>query len=126
MNKRFDGVEFTAPEQAVAVGGSATSLRSLVGAMLEYETLERAIRVLTGDTIDTVAKRFELDPRRVRMLPAGVIVLEKISELLGCPLQIGKGALRDGVILDLLNRDRRTPGGGATLGRWQRRARFPG
>jgi hypothetical protein len=33
----------------VAVGGSATSLRALVGAVLEYETLERAIRVLTGD-----------------------------------------------------------------------------
>jgi exopolyphosphatase/guanosine-5'-triphosphate,3'-diphosphate pyrophosphatase len=91
------------PEQAVAVGGSASSLRSLVGALLEYETLERAIRVLTGDPIEHVAKRFELDPRRVRLLPAGVIVLEKISELLACPLQIGKGALRDGVIIDLLN-----------------------
>ena len=102
----FADVEAHRPEQAVAVGGSATSLRSLVGAVLEYETLERAIRVLTGDTIDTVAKRFELDPRRVRLLPAGVIVLEKISELLACPLQIGKGALRDGVILDLLNGDR--------------------
>ena len=32
--------------QAVAVGGSATSLRRLVGAVLEYETLERGIRVL--------------------------------------------------------------------------------
>ena len=99
----FAGVEVDRPEQAVAVGGSATSLRALVGSMLEYETLERAIRVLTGDPIDTVAKRFELDPRRVRLLPAGVIVLERISELLSCPLQIGKGALRDGVILDLLN-----------------------
>jgi exopolyphosphatase/guanosine-5'-triphosphate,3'-diphosphate pyrophosphatase len=87
----------------VAVGGSASSLRALVGAALEYEALERAIRVLTGHSIDTIAKRFELDPRRVRLLPAGVIVLEKISELLGCPLQVGKGALRDGVILDLLN-----------------------
>ncbi len=99
----FADVQVDRPEQAVAVGGSATSLRSLVGSVLEYETLERAIRVLTGDPVDTVAKRFELDPRRVRMLPAGVIVLEKISELLACPLQIGKGALRDGVILDLLN-----------------------
>ena len=67
----FEGVEVERPQQAVAVGGSATSLRSLVGAVLEYETLERAIRVLTGDPIDDVAKRFELDPRRVRLLPAG-------------------------------------------------------
>jgi exopolyphosphatase/guanosine-5'-triphosphate,3'-diphosphate pyrophosphatase len=99
----FDGVELEQPEQAVAVGGSATSLRTLVGAALEYETLERAIRVLTGDSIADVAKRFELDPRRVRILPTGVLLLEKLSELLGCPLQIGKGGLREGVILDLLN-----------------------
>jgi exopolyphosphatase/guanosine-5'-triphosphate,3'-diphosphate pyrophosphatase len=99
----FDGVELEQPGQAVAVGGSATSLRTLVGAALEYETLERAIRVLTGDSIAEVARRFELDPRRVRLLPTGVLLLEKLSELLGQPLQIGKGGLREGVILDLLN-----------------------
>jgi exopolyphosphatase/guanosine-5'-triphosphate,3'-diphosphate pyrophosphatase len=91
------------PDQAVAVGGSATSMRRLVGAVLEYETLERGIRVLSGDPIDEVARRFELDPTRVRILPAGVLLLEKVSELLGQPLQIGKGGLREGIILDLLN-----------------------
>jgi exopolyphosphatase / guanosine-5'-triphosphate,3'-diphosphate pyrophosphatase len=98
----FAGVEVEQPAQAVAVGGSATSLRALVGAVLEYETLERAVRVLAGAPIAEVAKRFELDPRRVKILPAGVLVLEKLSELLGQPLQIGKGGLREGVILDLL------------------------
>jgi exopolyphosphatase / guanosine-5'-triphosphate,3'-diphosphate pyrophosphatase len=44
----FSGVELEKPDQAVAVGGSATSLRTLVGAVLEYETLERGIRVLDG------------------------------------------------------------------------------
>jgi exopolyphosphatase/guanosine-5'-triphosphate,3'-diphosphate pyrophosphatase len=99
----FADEEFEQPDQAVAVGGSATSLRSLVGSVLEYETLERAVRVLTGDPIAEVAKRFELDPRRVRILPTGVLLLEKLSELLGRPLQIGKGGLREGVILTLLN-----------------------
>jgi exopolyphosphatase / guanosine-5'-triphosphate,3'-diphosphate pyrophosphatase len=99
----FKGIDLGPPEQAVAVGGSASSLRMLVGAVLEYETLERAIRVLTGNRTAAVAKRFELDQRRVRLLPAGVLLLEKISELLGCALQIGKGGLRDGVILDLLH-----------------------
>jgi exopolyphosphatase/guanosine-5'-triphosphate,3'-diphosphate pyrophosphatase len=99
----FADEEFEAPNQAVAVGGSATSLRSLVGSVLEYETLERAVRVLTGDPIADVAKRFELDPRRVRILPTGVLLLEKLSELLGQPLQIGKGGLREGVILTFLN-----------------------
>jgi len=99
----FAGVELPQPDQAVAVGGSATSLRRLVGAVLEYETLERGIRVLCGDPIADVARRFELDPQRVRILPTGVLLLEKLSELLGQPLQIGKGGLREGVILDLLS-----------------------
>ena len=99
----FDDVELEQPEQAVAVGGSATSLRTLVGAVLEYETLERAIRVLSTDEIAEVAQRFELDARRVKLLPAGVLLLEKFSDLLGKPLQIGKGGLREGIILDLLN-----------------------
>ena len=76
-------MEIEKPEQAVAVGGSATSMRRLVGAVLEYETLERGIRVLAGDPADEVARRFELDPVRVRILPTGILLLEKISELLG-------------------------------------------
>ena len=63
--------------------------------------------------IAEVAKRFELDPRRVRILPAGVLILEKLSELLGQPLQIGKGGLREGVILDLLQRRLQRRAGGA-------------
>jgi exopolyphosphatase / guanosine-5'-triphosphate,3'-diphosphate pyrophosphatase len=98
----FADVEVRRPEQAVAVGGSATSLSKLVGAVLEYETLERAVRVLAADPLAEVGRRFELDPRRVRLLPAGVLMLEKLSELLGQPLQIGKGGLREGIILDLL------------------------
>jgi exopolyphosphatase/guanosine-5'-triphosphate,3'-diphosphate pyrophosphatase len=99
----FEDVELEPPDQAVAVGGSATSLRTLVGAVLEYETLERAVRVLSSDEISEVAKRFELDSRRVKLLPAGVLLLEKFSQLLGQPLQIGKGGLREGIILTLLN-----------------------
>jgi exopolyphosphatase/guanosine-5'-triphosphate,3'-diphosphate pyrophosphatase len=99
----FEGVELEQPAQAVAVGGSATSLRRLVGAVLEYETLERGIRVLCGDPAADVSRRFELDPTRVRILPTGVLLLEKVADLLGRPLQIGKGGLREGVILDLLN-----------------------
>jgi exopolyphosphatase/guanosine-5'-triphosphate,3'-diphosphate pyrophosphatase len=103
ISEFFEDVEIEQPAQAVAVGGSATSLRKLVGAVLEYETLERAVRVLASDEIAEVARRFELDPRRVRILPTGVLLLEKLSQLLGQPLQIGKGGLREGIILDLLN-----------------------
>ena len=99
----FADVEIDCPDQAVAVGGSATSLRRLVGSVLEYETLERGIRVLTSAPAAEVARRFELDARRVEVLPSGVLLLEAISQLLGQPLQIGKGGLREGIILELLN-----------------------
>jgi exopolyphosphatase/guanosine-5'-triphosphate,3'-diphosphate pyrophosphatase len=99
----FSDVEIEPPEQVVAVGGSATSLRSLTGVVLEYETLERGIRVLCGDDSTVVARQFELDPVRVRILPTGVLILERISELLGQPLQIGKGGIREGIVLDMLN-----------------------
>ncbi len=39
----------------------------------------------------------------MRILATGVLLLEKVSELLGQPLQIGKGGLREGVVLDMLN-----------------------
>ena len=50
-----------------------------------------------------VARRFELDSRRVRILPAGVLLLEKFSEMLKVPMQIGRGGLREGVILDMIH-----------------------
>lgn len=99
----FAGVEIAKPEQVVAVGGSSTSLRRLTGVVLEYETLDRAIRVLCGDESIEIARQFELDPVRVKILPTGVLILEKLSELLGQPLQIGKGGIREGIVLDMLN-----------------------
>jgi exopolyphosphatase / guanosine-5'-triphosphate,3'-diphosphate pyrophosphatase len=89
-------------ERGVAVGGSATSLRRMVGAELNHETLERGIAILIGDEVMEVAQRFELDPTRVRLLPAGMLVLEAVSDALGLTLTIGNGGLREGVILEML------------------------
>jgi exopolyphosphatase/guanosine-5'-triphosphate,3'-diphosphate pyrophosphatase len=99
---RFEGLEVPPVERAVAVGGSATSLRRLVGAELAHDTLERAIQILCTTEISEIATRFELDARRVRLLPAGMLILESISDALGMPLTIGNGGLREGVIIDML------------------------
>ena len=98
----FEGLEVDTPVLGVAVGGSATSLRRLVGAVLEHETLERGIRVLASNSIDEVARRFELEPERVRLLPAGILILEAAADRLGVPLQIGRGGLREGVVLEMM------------------------
>lgn len=97
----LEGLDVPACGSAVAVGGSATSLRRLVGAVLEPETLQRAMRVLSGDTCAAVAQRFDLDPERVRLLPAGILILDAASRSLDRPLQIGRGGLREGVCLEL-------------------------
>ena len=98
----FEGLEIPGVERAVAVGGSATSLRRLVGVELEHEALERGLRILASGRVEEVAGRFDLDPERARLLPAGMLILEEASDRLGWPLRIGKGGLREGVILERL------------------------
>ncbi|MDQ3588574.1 MAG: hypothetical protein M3350_03435 [Actinomycetota bacterium] len=98
----FEGLEPPRPELALAVGGTAASLRRVLGAELEHETLERGIRVLSTSSVADVSQRFELDPVRVRLLPAGILVLEALSDLLEMPLRIARGGLREGVILELV------------------------
>jgi exopolyphosphatase/guanosine-5'-triphosphate,3'-diphosphate pyrophosphatase len=95
----FEGLDLPHIDKAVAVGGSATSLRRLVGAELSHETLERGLRILTESPAAEVAERFDLAPERVELLPAGMLVLEELSDLIGMPLSIGNGGLREGVIL---------------------------
>ena len=98
----FEGFSLPTPELAVGVGGSSTSLRRLVGGILDHETLERGLRILATQPSEEIARAFELEPERVRLLPAGMLILEEISDRLGRPLMIGRGGLREGVILELL------------------------
>jgi exopolyphosphatase / guanosine-5'-triphosphate,3'-diphosphate pyrophosphatase len=93
--------EVPATECAVAVGGSAASLRQLVGDVLAPPSLERALGVLSAAPAAEVAERFSLDAERVRLLPAGILILDAASQRLGQPLQIGRGGLREGLVLDM-------------------------
>jgi exopolyphosphatase / guanosine-5'-triphosphate,3'-diphosphate pyrophosphatase len=97
----LEGVAPPPVDHAVAVGGSAASLRRLVGAVLEPETLQRALRVLSEAPAGEVARRFDLEPERVKLLPAGILALDAAAHALGRPLQIGRGGLREGVLLDM-------------------------
>jgi exopolyphosphatase/guanosine-5'-triphosphate,3'-diphosphate pyrophosphatase len=97
----FEGLRTPPITRAVASGGSATSLRRMAGGELSHEALERAIRLLASAPADDIAERFELDPERVRLLPAGVLILEAVGDVLGQPLKIGNGGIREGVVLEL-------------------------
>jgi exopolyphosphatase/guanosine-5'-triphosphate,3'-diphosphate pyrophosphatase len=97
----FEGLALPPVEAAVAVGGSAASLRRLVGAVLDADSLQRALRVLAEEPADAVAERFSINRERVLLMPAGLIVLDAAAAALGRPLKIGRGGLREGVILEL-------------------------
>jgi exopolyphosphatase/guanosine-5'-triphosphate,3'-diphosphate pyrophosphatase len=88
-------------EAALAVGGSANSLRMLAGPRLDDLSLERALHVLGHSTAAEVARDHEIDVRRVKLLPAGIAILSAVSGLLGVPMQVARGGLREGVVLRL-------------------------
>ena len=98
----FEGLDPPPAAQAVAVGGSATSLRRLVGAELRHDALERSIRILATTPSAEVARRFDLAVERVRLLPGGILIFDALSQRLGQSLQIAAGGLREGVILEAL------------------------
>ena len=87
---------------AVAVGGSAASLRRLVGDALDPRSLANALQVLSGAPCGEVAERMAIDAERVRLLPAGILILDAAAKRLGQPLQIGRGGLREGIVLDMV------------------------
>ena len=96
----FDGLDVPHPAEAVAVGGSAASLCRLAGPLLTSDTFARSLRELTSEPAEAVARRFGLDVRRVRLLPAGLLILQAAPELFGLPLTVARGGLREGVLLE--------------------------
>jgi exopolyphosphatase/guanosine-5'-triphosphate,3'-diphosphate pyrophosphatase len=90
------------PEVVVAVGGSATSLGRVAGRVLDAAAFERALSVLAGATATAVAERFLIDPQRARLLPAGLLILQGTARLLEATIEVGRGGIREGVLLEAL------------------------
>lgn len=94
------GLEPPKPAEALAVGGSAASLFRLAGSRLDSEAFVRLLGLLATERASDVARRFAIDVQRVRLLPAGLLILQGASELFGAPLQVARGGLREGVLLE--------------------------
>ncbi len=97
----LDGVQPPATARVVAVGGSATSLRRIAGPTLDAAAFSRVLTLLGEAPAAELARRFELDEDRVRLLPAGLLVLEAAAELFGAPLEVANGGLREGLLLEV-------------------------
>jgi exopolyphosphatase/guanosine-5'-triphosphate,3'-diphosphate pyrophosphatase len=97
----LDGAQPPPVAHVIAVGGSATSLRRIAGARLDAGVFERMLALLSAEPAVVIARRFELDTDRVRLLPAGLLILEAASERFGAPLEVGRGGLREGLLLEV-------------------------
>ncbi len=96
----FDGVQPPPASHAVAVGGSATSVRRIAGPLLDDSAFERVMAELVAARSVDVAERFALDADRVRLLPAGLLILRAAAERFGRPLEVARGGLREGLLLE--------------------------
>ena len=94
--------EIPQPQHASAVAGSASNLRRMVGPLLDVEALERAVRILCEHPSRRIARRFELEQERVRIMPAGALILHACAVRLGVPLWFCKGGIREGAVLDMV------------------------
>jgi exopolyphosphatase/guanosine-5'-triphosphate,3'-diphosphate pyrophosphatase len=96
----LDSLDVPPAAEAAAVGGSAGSLARLAGMRLDGEAFTKSLRVLMSHPAAAVAARFGLEVERVRLLPAGLLILQGAGERFGVPLLVGRGGLREGVLLE--------------------------
>ena len=82
---------------ALATGGSARALRRLVGRTLDERRLERAIRLVSRQPSERVARAYGIHVERARVLLAGALILHETQQVLGVPLQVARGGLREGL-----------------------------
>jgi exopolyphosphatase/guanosine-5'-triphosphate,3'-diphosphate pyrophosphatase len=97
-------------DRAILVGGTAKALAVLAPQpdaplTMDAARIARALQLLAGESSATLAARVELDPERVRTLPAGAAI---IGALLAAyrldAATIGSGGIREGILLDYLRR----------------------
>lgn len=100
VRQAVEGIQVPHPAEAAAVGGSSASLTRLAGPLLDGAALAQAIRLLASQPAAQIARRFGLETERVRLLPAGLLVLQAAAELFGRPLQVGHGGVREAILLE--------------------------
>jgi exopolyphosphatase / guanosine-5'-triphosphate,3'-diphosphate pyrophosphatase len=99
----FDDLTPPLPVGALAVGGTARALRRIEGEVLGADELAHAVGTLRRRTSRQIAKTYRLDRQRARTITAGALILAEIQHRLSVPLQIGRGGIREGAALMLLD-----------------------
>jgi len=88
---------------ALAVGGTARALRRIAGDELDAQVLADTVQQLRQRDSRQIAKEFRVDRNRARTVTAGALILSEIQRRLGVPLEVGRGGIREGAALMLLD-----------------------
>jgi exopolyphosphatase/guanosine-5'-triphosphate,3'-diphosphate pyrophosphatase len=97
----FTGIEPPAPDVALAVGGSARAVARIVGRTFGATELEEVVETLSGRSAVKVARTVGMGAGRAETVLAGALLLAESSRLLGRPLELVRGGLREGAALAL-------------------------
>lgn len=100
-DKQFDQLDF--PDDctlALAVGGGASTARQLTGGVLDKPGIARVLALTTSMSSTDLSEKFDLALNRARLLPAGLTILDALVDRLGIGLEVGRGGLREGVLID--------------------------
>ena len=90
-------------EAALAVGGSARAARRLVGPELGPAELAEAIAIAEKSSIRELGRRYDVDRARAQIVPAGLALLAEVQALLGVPLHVCSGGIREGAAIASLD-----------------------
>jgi exopolyphosphatase/guanosine-5'-triphosphate,3'-diphosphate pyrophosphatase len=99
----FADVAPPVPRAALAVGGTARALRRVAGEELAADEIAAAVEDLRALPSRQIAKAYKLDRQRARTITAGALILAEIQRRLRVPLAVGRGGLREGAALQLLD-----------------------
>jgi exopolyphosphatase / guanosine-5'-triphosphate,3'-diphosphate pyrophosphatase len=105
IERLLEGFVPPAPELALAVGGSARAIRSIVGPVLGPDELDEVARILARTPADEISKLYDVHADRVRTLAAGAVILEALQARLHVPLRVVRGGgVREGAAIELASR----------------------
>ena len=99
----FEDLTPPLPISALATGGTAGTLRRMVGRRLGEKELTGVVELMATRTSEEVAADYTIPLERARVLAAGTIVLREAHGRLGVKLEVAKGGMREGAVRGLLD-----------------------
>ncbi len=104
VEKLLEGFEPPEPQAALAVGGTARTLRRLVGGRLGKDDLAGALELLAETSQKQLIERHDLPPHRAKTIAAGAVIFSALQERLRTPLKVSRTGLREGALSELAER----------------------